>query len=64
MTDEPDEPDDYEESDDPCPTPPVRPLPEDCCQSGCNPCVFDLYDEARERYEAALRAWQARHPGA
>jgi hypothetical protein len=47
--------------DDPRPTPPERPLPDDCCQSGCNPCVFDLYQEALERYEAALRAWQARH---
>jgi hypothetical protein len=47
---------------DPRPTPPERPLPDDCCQSGCNPCVFDLYDEALERYEAALRAWETRHP--
>ncbi|BAN25344.1 oxidoreductase-like domain-containing protein [Caballeronia insecticola] len=47
--------------DDPRPTPPERPLPEDCCQSGCNPCVFDLYEEALERYETQLRAWEARH---
>lgn len=48
-------------ADDPRPTPPERPLPEDCCQSGCNPCVFDLYEEALERYEAQLRAWETRH---
>jgi hypothetical protein len=34
---------------------------EDCCHSGCSPCVFDLYDEALERYKAALAAWEARH---
>ena len=49
-------------ADDPRPTPPERPLPEDCCQSGCSPCVFDLYEEALDRYEADLRAWEARHP--
>jgi hypothetical protein len=47
--------------DDPRPTPPERPLPDDCCQSGCNPCVFDLYEEALERYEARLAEWNARH---
>ena len=36
---------------------------DDCCGQGCNPCVFDVYDAKRERYLAALRAWQARHPG-
>jgi hypothetical protein len=50
--------------DDPRPTPPERPLPDDCCQSGCNPCVFDLYEEALERYETALAAWNARRAGA
>jgi len=40
--------------------PPVRPDLDDCCHSGCNPCVFDLYDEALERYQAALAEWQAR----
>jgi len=33
---------------------------EDCCRGGCDPCVFDLYDAALERYEADLRAWQQR----
>ncbi|MDR6490475.1 oxidoreductase-like domain-containing protein [Paraburkholderia sp. DD10] len=46
--------------DDPPPVPPVRPDLDDCCHSGCNPCVFDLYDEALERYQAALAEWQAR----
>ncbi|MDR5824838.1 oxidoreductase-like domain-containing protein [Caballeronia sp. LZ043] len=37
------------------------PLPGDCCQSGCDPCVFDLYDEALARYRTELAAWEARH---
>jgi hypothetical protein len=46
------------------PQPPPRPEPEDCCNGGCVRCVFDVYEDARERYEAALRAWQARQPDA
>jgi hypothetical protein len=45
---------------DPRPVPPERPARDDCCQSGCEPCVFDLYDDALERYEAALKAWEER----
>ncbi|MEW6341048.1 MAG: oxidoreductase-like domain-containing protein [Paraburkholderia sp.] len=48
--------------DDPAPVPPVRPGLDDCCHSGCHPCVFDLYDEALERYHVALAEWQARRP--
>ncbi|RFU49891.1 oxidoreductase-like domain-containing protein [Paraburkholderia sp. DHOC27] len=48
--------------DDPPPTPPRRPELDDCCHSGCSPCVFDLYDEALARYETALAAWRARQP--
>jgi len=48
------------QDDDPRPVPPVRPSLEDCCRGSCDPCVFDLYDEALERYQAALQAWQAR----
>jgi hypothetical protein len=45
---------------DPRPIPPERPAPDDCCQSGCHPCVFDVYEAALERYEADLRAWNSR----
>ncbi|WP_061161949.1 oxidoreductase-like domain-containing protein [Caballeronia temeraria] len=48
-------------TDDPRPSPPECPLPEDCCQSGCNPCVFDLYQDALDQYSADLRAWEARN---
>lgn len=47
---------------DPRPRPPA---PEDydaCCGSGCDPCIFDLYDQAVERYRKSLEAWRARHP--
>lgn len=46
------------------PRPPRQPELDDCCRSGCTPCVFDLYDTAMERYELALAAWLARHPDA
>jgi oxidoreductase family protein len=48
---------------DPPPAPPVRPDNDECCGGGCSPCIFDVYEDARERYEAALAAWHARNPG-
>jgi hypothetical protein len=42
------------------PEPPVRPSNDDCCNSGCNPCVFDLYEEALDRYRAEILAWEKR----
>ena len=49
--------------DDPRPVPPPRPSSTDCCRGGCDPCVFDLYDAALERYEAELAAWRQRRKG-
>jgi hypothetical protein len=46
--------------DDPVPQPPRRPGIDECCRSGCTPCVFDLYEEALERYRIELKAWQER----
>lgn len=45
---------------DPEPQPPREPALEDCCQSGCDPCIFDVYQDALERYRLALQQWQAR----
>ena len=48
------------EREDPAPVPPVQPDIDDCCRSGCTPCVFDLYEDAMDRYRAQLKAWEAR----
>jgi len=45
---------------DPPPVPPVRPGREDCCGSSCDPCIFDLYDDALDRYRCDLKAWEER----
>lgn len=42
------------------PQPPRVPEPAECCGSGCEPCVFDRYGEACDRYERELAAWRAR----
>jgi len=45
---------------DPPPAPPRAPDAGDCCESGCEPCIYDLYWDAVARYEAALEAWKQR----
>jgi hypothetical protein len=42
------------------PVPPVPPDSDACCNSGCNPCIFDLYQEELDRYRADLKAWEER----
>ncbi|GAB2511257.1 hypothetical protein GCM10027084_28030 [Pseudoxanthomonas sangjuensis] len=50
--------------DDPPPREPDKPLPSDCCESGCPICVFDLYAEELAAYREKLAAWKQRHPEA
>jgi hypothetical protein len=45
------------------PTPPEPPLASDCCGGGCVRCVYELYDEALARYEAALATWRQHQSG-
>lgn len=49
---------------DPMPQPPPTPDINDCCGNGCEPCIFDLHDQAMDQYRQDLRAWRARHPEA
>lgn len=51
-------------ADDPRPEPPREPESYECCGSGCQPCVYDVYWERVATYEQELEAWQARHPQA
>ncbi|WOK95168.1 glyceraldehyde-3-phosphate dehydrogenase, testis-specific [Canna indica] len=39
----------------PLPLPPEKPLPGDCCGSGCVRCVWDIYYEEVEAYNESLR---------
>jgi hypothetical protein len=46
---------------DPAPTPPRQPDDLDCCGSACgDACVWTIYRESMDQYEAALEAWQIR----
>ena len=53
-----------QDADDPPPVPPVRPDNLACCDTGCIPCVFDVYEEHLDDYRAALRQWRERQPAA
>jgi hypothetical protein len=34
----------------PVPSPPYRPDPQECCNRGCCPCIFDYYNDALDRW--------------
>lgn len=40
----------------PAPPPPEKPLPGDCCGSGCVRCVWDVYYEELEEYSKLYKA--------
>ncbi|KAG8057528.1 hypothetical protein GUJ93_ZPchr0002g23103 [Zizania palustris] len=40
----------------PAPQPPEKPLPGDCCGSGCVRCVWDVYYDELDAYDKALAA--------
>lgn len=50
--------------DDPRPQPPPEPDPGECCGNGCDPCIYDLYNDQMAYYRTALAAWLTRHPDA
>ncbi|GAB2499011.1 oxidoreductase-like domain-containing protein [Arenimonas alkanexedens] len=43
------------------PVAPEKPLPSDCCDSGCDRCVYDVYADELAHYEQLLAAWDAAH---
>ncbi|MDX1496181.1 MAG: oxidoreductase-like domain-containing protein [Salinisphaeraceae bacterium] len=47
---------------DPRPQPPEKPLATDCCETGCDVCVFDAYIDALRAYERALANWLNANP--
>lgn len=50
-------------ADDPPPVEPERPLPMECCDSGCESCVHDVYGDEVHEYRTLLAAWKERNPG-
>ena len=42
----------------PRPQAPEAPVPEECCNSGCEPCILDLYTEELAKYRHDLAEWE------
>jgi len=49
------------QQDPPLPPKPEPPHPDECCKSGCVPCVHELYEDALDRWEARVAEIQAKH---
>lgn len=43
--------------------PPQEPHPDECCNRGCCPCIFDYYHDALTRWKAAVAALGPDSPG-
>ena len=41
------------------PSKPREPDPDECCGTGCVRCVWDIYNEAMERYTGEMKTWEA-----
>eukprot|EP00357_Protocruzia_adherens_P035372 CAMPEP_0115011980 /NCGR_PEP_ID=MMETSP0216-20121206/24415_1 /TAXON_ID=223996 /ORGANISM="Protocruzia adherens, Strain Boccale" /LENGTH=125 /DNA_ID=CAMNT_0002380851 /DNA_START=125 /DNA_END=502 /DNA_ORIENTATION=- len=37
---------------------PIEPGEDECCGTGCYPCVFDLYYDRLSKYEEQLESWK------
>ena len=48
--------------DDPPPVAPDMPLDSECCESGCERCVWTVYQEDKQDYERRYAEWLSRHP--
>ena len=46
------------------PEKPRKPALDECCDSGCDPCVWDFYNQELAHYRKELALWLARHPDA
>ena len=51
-------------ADDPQPKAPDMPLDSECCESGCERCVWTVYREDRADYERRYAEWLCRHQDA
>ncbi|KAJ2851645.1 NADH-cytochrome b5 reductase-like [Coemansia brasiliensis] len=43
------------------PPPPSKPDPDECCHSGCTPCILDTYKEQLEEYEHTVADFQKQY---
>ena len=39
---------------------PEKPLPGDCCETGCKLCVYDLYADRMKKYKKWIRQQQTK----
>ncbi|MCP1673673.1 cytochrome-b5 reductase [Natronocella acetinitrilica] len=42
------------------PPPPEKPDPQDCCGSGCIPCILEVYEDELEAWREKVAAIKAR----